>query len=371
MDFKYIVPDILVSGGALPLQSAMEALAKGFFNFYSSSGWKSFVFMIYPICALLGLMGLSHKLSTGEETWGRGCSNFIWKVMLATGILVIAPNSPKYLTELINQTSSALRIPSKIKSSNDLATNPYISHDILPIIQENTKKLKRFSSEMSSPIEHYSKRSPDIYGEDVTFNSVTGLSNLSANGTGFPNVNFHVPSNEAGKVIPLNKIATANSEFYPLNGSPMYEIRVSPLSEALDECFERFHTKAQGIIDSASSESKAILIIKSDVLPLFKSELSMIRGAFIADYARYLNLEKTVSYYTKLAENPDDPEYATKIMSKLNSVYSKFSKDLYKDLMKFEEKSKKNNELTKLPSIFFNFSMIFVWRWELDYLLYG
>ena len=136
MTFDYIVPDILVSGGELPIKAGMKALANGFFDFYSSPGWKAFIFSIFPICALLGLMGLSHKLSTGEETWGKGCSNFIFKVMIATAILVVAPNSPKYLTELINQTSAVLRISNNIENSEDLIYNPYVSSEILAIMQK-------------------------------------------------------------------------------------------------------------------------------------------------------------------------------------------------------------------------------------------
>ena len=363
MTFNYIVPDMLISGGALPLQFAMEALAKGFFDFYSSAGWKSFVFSIFPICALLGLIGLSHKLSTGEETWGKGCSNFIFKVMIATAILVVAPNSPKYLTELINQTSAVLRISNNIENSEDLIYNPYVSSEILAIMQKNQNHLGLLKEYMSSTINYYSKRTPNIYGENVTFDSVTGLSDINSGGTGFPNVNFHDPTNDAGNVISSNLMQSSTSEIHPLDGSEVYEINVAPLSQAMSESLSRTHDKINVTLDN-EEESDAISKIKVEVLPLLTQELSEIRRAFIADYIKYITLEKTVAYYKKIDElDENNSNYTGKrqdIIGKLNANYSKVSQGLYEDLVELEEESRDKNKLVEIPGILFNFSMIFV-----------
>ena len=216
---------------------------------------------------------------------------------------------------------------------------------------------------MSSTINYYSKRTPNIYGENVTFDSVTGLSDINSGGTGFPNVNFHDPTNDAGNVISSNLMQSSTSEIHPLDGSEVYEINVAPLSQAMSESLSRTHDKINVTLDN-EEESDAISKIKVEVLPLLTQELSEIRRAFIADYIKYITLEKTVAYYKKIDElDENNSNYTGKrqdIIGKLNANYSKVSQGLYEDLVELEEESRDKNKLVEIPGILFNFSMIFV-----------
>ena len=357
MDFKYIVPDILVSGGALPLQSAMEALAKGFFNFYSSSGWKSFVFMIYPICALLGLMGLSHKLSTGEETWGKGCSNFIWKVMLATGILVIAPNSPKYLTELINQTSSTLRIQDDLLSPSELLLHPHISMLYTSILEDHERELSKYKDFMESPINSLSEKVPDVYGKSIDFKKVTGLGDPNSDGIGFPNVNFHDSTNEAGKIIPSTAITPSVLSGVDKLGNT-YEFKVSPLSLSVREAVVKMNSAVQFAMDS-NTTAEAIAEVKTNILPLFNFELTVIRKSLLADYVSYVLLGKTMKYHTDISKD-NSPENIQKSQAKADAAYSGLFEIMYNGLNDMEENIQEGNTLSSLPGWLFDFSMIFI-----------
>jgi hypothetical protein len=347
---NYIIPDMLVSGGSLPLQNSMKALAKGFYDFYSTTGWQGFIFMIFPVCGLLGLIALSQKLANGDETWGRGCSNFIWKVMLAVAVLYVAPNSPKYMTELVNQTVASLRGTSPTPTTSEVLKHSHVNVLLYPAIQAHNVALLNIKNYTDPIIQEYSAKNSMIYGHLMSFEKVTSIADENGHGLGFLNVNVHMPSMDSGSIPASTMTPQLQSLTYP-NGT-VYEMKTWPVDEAIEDTFLRLEGNVQDSLNSGLSSAMVQSEIRNVWMRRFIGELALIRRYFLNDYINYLLMEKRMAYYDKGA--------TPKVMAKLNKVFSEKQKAMYEDLLELEEKTKEDNKLSDLPGVFFDFSMIFI-----------